>query len=212
MSTELPIPPVELDPLRFRLRAGTRLWRVHPVRYTAVQFNPNTASGQRSGRFHPFADAAGKPVPTLYAANRIEGALAETVFHNVRGGERLFRRRLRDMASTAIATQSELLLADLRGFGLRRLGLLRHQLLETPANQYRATAAWAQALYLCDPAIQGIIWVSRQFDQARALVLFGDRIAAEALEPTAEPIPLADGPGFARIQVIASRAGIAIIE
>ncbi|MDN8986105.1 RES domain-containing protein, partial [Staphylococcus aureus] len=39
-------------------------------------------------RFSPFKDIQGRLVPSLYAADSMAGALAETLFHDLIGGER----------------------------------------------------------------------------------------------------------------------------
>jgi len=208
----LPDPPAELDPKLTRLSAGARLYRVHPANYRASQFNPNREL-QRGGRFHPFTDVQGLPVPTLYAADAIDGALSETVFHHVAGGGgRLLRSRLRGLVLSALLTRDELLLVDLSGHGLRRLGLSRAQLLETDASDYLRTAQWAQALHRCNGAIQGLMWISRQFDRSTAMVFFGDRIDPAALQVELEALPLDRGAGYREVQRIATEARIAIIS
>ena len=58
----------------------------------------------------------------------------------------------------------------------------------------------------------GLVWVSRQHDDAYALVLFGDRVARRELVVAEAPLPLYQGPGYQAVQGAAERAGIAIIE
>ncbi len=96
-SAALPGPPVDFDLKLTGSASGTRLYRVHPAHFQGGEFNPNREATRR-GRFHPFTDAQGQAVPTLYAADAIDGALSETVFHNVPGsGGRILRSRLRDL-------------------------------------------------------------------------------------------------------------------
>ena len=207
----VPPPPAKLDPKLTRLAAGSSLYRVHPARFRANQFNPNRASTQR-GRFHLFTDVQELPVPTLYAADTVDGALSETVFHNVPGGGgRILRSRLQGLELSRLLTRDELLVVELRGHGLRRLGLTRPQLLETDASTYPDTACWAQALHRCNPDIQGLLWISRQFDQTSAVVLFGDRVSPTALRVQQKALALDSGTGFKEVQRIASEARIAII-
>src|SRR5262245_61741020 len=72
--------PRAIEPLLRRRQNGTPLIRCHDVRFGATEFNP----GLGAGRFHPFEDArSGNPVPVLYAAGDLDGALSETVFHDV---------------------------------------------------------------------------------------------------------------------------------
>lgn len=211
-SATLPLPPVDLDPKLTRLASGTRLYRVHPAHFQGGQFNLNRETTRR-GRFHPFTDAQDQVVPTLYAADAIDGALSETVFHNVPGGGgRILRSRLRDLELSCLINRSELLMADLRGHGLRRLGLIRRQLLESDACDYSLTACWAQALHRCNPAIQGLMWISRQFDQATAFVLFGDRMDSALFQVEPDVLALDHGVGYKEVQRIAAEARIAIVE
>ncbi len=55
------------------------LFRVYTSAYGATEFNP--VSGH--GRFHPFVDITGQSVSTLYGAMSVDGALSETVFHDI---------------------------------------------------------------------------------------------------------------------------------
>ena len=56
------------------------------------------------------------------------------------------------------------------------------------------------------------MWVSRQHDTSRALVLFGDRVALAELEVArgAVPLTLGAGAGLDAVCEAANRAGIAI--
>jgi len=44
------------------------------------------------------------------------------------------------------------------------------------------TRQWAQAIHAQHTEIQGLYWTSRQDDSARAMMLFGDRIADGVLQ------------------------------
>jgi hypothetical protein len=167
------------------------------------------------GRFHPFLNPHGKIVPTLYAADHLDGALSETVFHGVpvRGpAKKISRVALRSMVISSLTCERDLILVQLFGFGLRRLGCSRLELIEAPREQYSRTAAWAQALHACDRRIDGLIWVSRQNDGTRSLVLFGDRVPSSMLRVTRPPLPLDTGPGHDEVCRLADEAGILIFE
>jgi hypothetical protein len=168
-----------------------------------------------SGRFHPFEDAQGKLASILYAAEDPDGALAETVFHDVpaRGtAKRIRRSSLKPLVLSALRCSRDFSLAQLFGFGLRRLGITRLELIEASAKQYPKTAAWAQALHACSGDIDGLVWVSRQNDDARSVVLFGDRVPLSALHSIGMSLPLHDGPGYDLVRAAADRAGILIVE
>ena len=206
----VPIPPKYVHPLITTWRAGRGLYRVHPVGYEPNQFNPGQAG--RPGRFHPIRDTYGDLIPTLYAADRIDGALSETVFHNVVASGVLFRAELATRNLTRIELRRDIKIADLSGHGLRRLGLDRMQLLEPGAQSYADTAKWAEAIHRSDASIEGIIWVSRQFDRAKALLAYGDRLKTDDITVIGAPERLDQGKGYRRAQQAASAAGITIIE
>lgn len=215
MPSEIILPeppdPAELDPLITRWPADELLIRVHSREFTATAFNP----GHGRGRFHPFSDTAGHIVPVLYAANSIDGALAETVFRAVplTGSLRaILRRNLSRLVFSRLMPRSALTLIDLRGHGLRRIGLKRSQLLETEADDYARTGRWAKALHAVRPEAQGLIWISRQFDTSAVMVLFGDRVADGALEAREAPTPLDRGTGLTRVRTSAEQAGIVVLE
>lgn len=174
-------------------------------------FNP----GKGLGRFHPFTDPGGDVVPILYAAENLEGALSETVFHSVpfRGTRKSIRRiTLKPLVVSTLICDRDLRLVQLFGFGLRRLGVTRLRLIEARKRQFPRTAAWAQALHACDESIDGLIWVSRQNDGTRSVVLFGDRVSVSSLRCVDGPIPLKEGPGYDAVVRAANQAGILIFE
>ena len=203
-----PPPAATFDPATTTWSAGRRLYRVHDVA-PANAFNP----GHGRGRFHPVRDGRGESIPTLYAADEIDGALSETVFRGVRGsGGRLHRADLESLYLSRLVLEVDLRLVDLTGLALRRLGLTRGQLLEAPERLYRATARWAEALHEADPNAHGLQWVSRQCDTARAGVLFGDRVDPSRLRPEGPAEPLRAGTGFRRVCDAAGRANIVVVQ
>jgi RES domain len=214
LSTRVPPPPDpgSLDPLLLNWEAGRAVVRCHSVRFGATEFNP----GSGCGRFHPFAGLAGKEtVPVLYAADDLDGCLSETIFHDVPvsgPGKRVGRFALEEMVVSTLTCERELTLVQLSGFGLRRLGVSRLELIESGAEDYRETAAWARSLHASSRTIDGLIWVSRQKDDSRALVLFGDRVARSSLRIDRHPLALYVSPGFDEVQRAAGKAGILILD
>ena len=103
-------------------------------------------------------------------------------------------------------------MADLTGYGLRRLGATRAELIDSDPRSYPHTAGWAHSLHAHREHLDGIQWVSRQYDTALALILFGDRVQETELDiaPTAIPMPLALGLGFDNVQDLADQADITI--
>ena len=178
--------------------------------YAPNQFNPGR--GGRLGRFHPIRSAQGNPIPTLYASDQIDGALSETVFHDIVAGGVILRAELATRCLARVELARDITIADLSGHGLRRLGLDRSQLLETGARSYAHTARWAEVIHRSNDVVDGIIWVSRQFDTARALLAFGDRLEKNDFALIGAPERLDRGQGYRRAQEAASAAGITIVE
>ena len=111
---------------------------------------------------------------------------------------------------TRIELVRDIAIADLSGHGLRRLGLDRSQLLETGARTYAHAAQWAEAIHRSDDIVDGIVWVSRQFDTANALLAFGGRLKKDDFAVIGAPERLDQGNGYRRAQKAASAAGITI--
>ncbi len=205
----VPPPPDRVDPLTTTWSAGTLLYRVHPYRYRPDAFNPGTY-GDR-GRFHPIRNASGRLVPTLYAADSIDGALSETVLHGVFAGDVIMRSRLRGQCLTRLELMRDVPVADLSGHGLRRLGLTRGQLLDVGAPHYAETARWAEAIHWSSDSLQGMVWVSRQFDVAMALLAFGDRLRDRDLQ-CGMALPLDGARGYRLVQAAAAAAAITVVD
>src|SRR5712691_12060591 len=147
----LPHPPAPSDlqdlPIR-TWRGGETFARCHDSSYGATEFNPRREISQR---FRPFA-SLGRTVPTLYGANKLIGALSETLFHLVPpDGEarRVRQSRLMEWMLSTLAPRRDLALVDLRDIALPTIGfgLTREALLDSPAISYPATARWAADYY-----------------------------------------------------------------
>jgi hypothetical protein len=211
-SAEVPAPRAagELDPLVTEWEAGRRIVRCHNVRHGPAEFN-RTAS---PGRFRPVR-SRGRIVGTLYGSEDLAGAVSETVFHHlpVGQGERFVRlQALAPMVASTLSPRRALRLASLHGHGLRRLGATRAQLIDSDADRYPALAAWGQALHDCPAEPDGLVWRSRHYDDAYALLLFADRVRRRELGVIAPPLPLAAGPGLELLMGLAERAGITLTE
>jgi hypothetical protein len=183
--------------------------RCHNARHGPAEFN-RTAS---PGRFRPVR-RRGRIVGTLYGSEDLAGAVSETVFHDlpVGTGPRFVRvEALEPVVASTLAARRVLRLASLHGHGLRRLGATRAQLIDSEADRYAALAAWGQALHDCPAAPDGLVWRSRHFDDAYALLLFGDRVRRRELEVVEPPLPLAIGRGLERLMELAERAGITLV-
>jgi hypothetical protein len=187
--------------------------RVFDSRFPENSFNPGRGAAAVKGRFHFFEDANGVVVPVLYASNMKDGAISETIFHDVpvQGTLRsVDESRLASVSIVTLRPERDLNLVQLHGFGLRRLQLQPGDLTSTEASEYRDTIRWAEKLHHTFADIDGLVWMSRQFNSAKALALFGDRVEPAELAMVKAPMPLHIGPGRVLVEEAANRAGIII--
>jgi hypothetical protein len=191
--------------------SGRAIIRVHHSQFGATEFNP----GVGSGRFHPLRLPRSRAVPTLYGSETLDGALSETIFHDVpmrRPNGAVPQATLMPMVACTLTPRRSLTLIQLRGAGLQKLGLSRKQLIETEADSYDLTRAWAVALYRSVADADGLIWTSRQHPGSAALVLFGTRVRRRDLEVIAAPRSLyPPAAGWNDVLASAEAAGITIV-
>lgn len=185
-----------------------QVFRVHDLIYAANSFNP----GFGLGRFHPIVDADGRPIPTLYASNCVDGALAESVFHDRYAGDKLYIAQLKNQRLSKIETAKPIRLIDLTGYGLRRLKTDRSKLLDTGKSEYPNTARWAEALHIAAPDAHGMLWVSRQFDTSFSLLLFDDRLDHDIVRDLDKSEPLDSGAGLQQVRNAASQLDVCLVE
>ena len=211
-SSATPEPGGDLHASFTELAEGTVLHRVHQSQYQAGQFNPGVRG---NARFSPIQDEQGQAIPTLYAGTTLPCALMETVFHDVphtAGFKSFDKAKLAGQVHSTVRVEADLQLVDLSSVALRKLGVTRRQLIDTEKDQYPATREWAMALHRQCPQAQGLSWVSRQDDSARAVVLFGDRIADGALQVDGESHGLTDDASiYDAVLDLADRIGVSII-
>lgn len=164
----VPTPPDPFNAAEQTLKAGTKLYRVHSNVRTVTEFNPGVGSRTRFGFF-------GDPVvPVLYAADTEQAAVAESLLHDIpTAGGALTYSQYANKVMGRIIVARDLRLANLRGLGLRRLKVKANQLTNTSASEYSRTVMWANAAHAAD--FEGLAWTSRQCNDARAVVLFGDQ-------------------------------------
>lgn len=208
-----PPPPATLHVTLTELAAGLVLHRVHLDQYHADQFNPGVRG---NARFSPIQDQHGQPIPTLYGGTTMNCALMETVFHDVphtAGFKSFDKGKLAGQVHSTVEVMQPLQVVDLASVPLRKLGITRKQLIDTEKDQYPATRRWAEALHHQCPDAQGLSWVSRQDDSARAVVLFGDRIQAGELRVRGTSNNLVDnGDTYDALLDLADRLGVVIVS
>ena len=213
MTCRAPAPP--LDPLFERWPAGEVIHVIHDTRYAPQSFNPGVDDKRvlrNPTRFAPIRDRKGRVVPYLYGGSTRDGAIFETVFHNVPIDAEDKFVDLEDFAQRGhgqLVPSRDLRLVDLTTDGLHRLKVPKEELITSPARDYPATARWAEALHHQFKDVDGLVWMSKQRDRDRALMLFGDRVRG-ALTGTRIGGPLARNAELREaILALALRAGIA---
>jgi RES domain len=175
-------------------------------------------------RFSPVTDAAGAPVPVLYAGDSLECALGETVFHDlpddVSAPAAVFRADLFTLRAGVFTLARDLELADLTDAALAGLGVDREEVIATPPADYPVTVSWAQAAWDRTGAA-GLIWNSRRNRDRLAYLLFvdpprtADRLRAvrrrTGLVVIAPPLALYDGAGLGEVQTAATARNVTIV-
>lgn len=206
-----PAPPAMLHVTPWTLSGKQALHRVHSDQYRADEFNPGLKG---NARFSPIQDAKGDHIPTIYAAATFDGAAMESVFHDVShapGFKHYDKRKLEGQLHSEVKVRRDLKLADLSSVALRKLGVPRKQLIDTEKDQYPNTRQWAEAIHSQHADIQGLSWISRQDDSARAVVLFGDRVPKGALQQVGDSRSLLqDEHAYAELLDLADRIGVDI--
>ena len=185
MSCRPPPPNLsKLDPLIEPWPAGQLIHVIHDAAFDPQSFNPGVdAAGKlrNSTRFAPIRSAKGRVVPYLYGGSSRDGAIFETVFHNVPIDAPAKFVDLGDFANRAhgqIVPQRDLRLVNLTTDGLHRLKVPKSELIASAPIDYPDTAKWAEAFHRQCPDVDGLFWMSRQRDRDQALVLFGDRVGS----------------------------------
>jgi RES domain len=116
-------------------------------------------------------------VPILYAADTEEAAVAESLLHDipVEGGNLLWDNYSRKALALLDVTR-DLRLVVLHGMKLRQLGAGPEDVTSSPASTSSSTARWAEAAH--GTGVDGMVWMSRLCNNAKAHVFFGDRCAS----------------------------------
>lgn len=213
-GTTVPEPRRDLGTLIHTMTwpAGQVIHRIHLSLYGGDAFNPGARG---NARFSPIRDAAGSSIPTLYGGTSFDCAVMETVFHDVPiapGLKTFDQAKLVDQVYSTVTPRRDLMLADLSSTALRSLGLRRVDLIDTEKDQYPGTRKWAEAIHEQCPAVEGLCWVSRQDDRARATVLFGDRIPAGDLSLSGSTRSILDESNLlSDLLMLADRIGVNVI-
>lgn len=206
------LPPHDLHVSRTTWPQDCIFHRIHLERYGADAFNPGILG---NARFSPIRDGAGVPIPTLYGGASFACAAMETVFHDVpftAGFKTYDKAKLAGQVHSRLRPLRDLVLADLGSRALRKLGVARNRLIDTDKDRYPVTRRWAAAIHAGCPDVQGLCWTSRQDDSARAMVLFGDRIAPGMLRREGATRSLTANPAaYGELLALAQQIGVDIV-
>ncbi|PZQ88712.1 MAG: RES domain-containing protein [Leifsonia xyli] len=212
--TDVPAPPPRLASLVKTMTwpQGQVIHRIHLDSFDANEFNPGLKG---NARFSPIRDASGALIPTIYGGETFDCVAMESVFHDVPfaiGLKTFAKSKLAGQIYSTLTPRRDLVLADLSNTALRGLGIRRTELIDTEKDQYPGTRAWAEAIHAACPNVEGLCWVSRQDDRARAAVLFGDRVATSDLghAPGASAAVL-DPPVYGALLALAGQIQVNIV-
>lgn len=176
MPLLVPDPPDPIEPLIETWTAGTPMSRVHSYRSSTGQFRPTqfNPGPLPSTRFAFFGSPA---VPVLYAGATEEAAVAETLFHDMPiNGGRLTAGAYQHRFLSEITPLRDLQLARLHSGGLRAVTVMARRLVDTEATHYPRTVRWAEAIHR-QTKVDGLVWMSRNWNGRKSIVLFGDRVS-----------------------------------
>lgn len=212
-----PAPPPAAGTPALRTLAPGTWWRVHPHSPQTGRFAPQAFndSGLGHARFSPLKNGK-RVVPTLYAAQTLEGALMETALHDVPyPSEGHIHDLQRDLQSDLFVSKIELLaplqLLDLTKLGLQRMGLRVSQMFETDADDYARTQTWAHWLHSALPQAQGLYWMCARQPECAGLMLFGDRVPKAAVAAATEPsLHLSHAEVLAALLALLTRLGCGV--
>ncbi len=165
-----PVPPKPFNPQTATLEVGTPLYRV----FTAAEGRSATTLNPGFGANTRFAFFGAPVIPVLYAAATEEAAVAETLLHDVpvSGGILPYDKYARTVMAR-LQVVRPIRLGVLHGLGLRQLKVTAADLTASGAENYPETVRWAQAAH--DAEFEGLVWMSRLCNDAKAYVFFGDR-------------------------------------
>lgn len=160
------------------------VWRIYPQAYGPSGYN---ATNLGDARFSPLVRHNGAVVPCLYAGTDLAVALMEVVLREVpmgcAGEQFMLPNRHRESRRAAqLSLTVPMQLADLSNLTLRAWGLARTDVIDCDADHYVQTRRLGLWIYENAPTAQGIIWTSRQLDQGKCVVLFGDRVNSATIQ------------------------------
>jgi RES domain len=146
------------------------------------------AQGWGNTRFAPLMLTDGSPVHTWYGASTFECALMESVFHDIplNPPGHLDTARLKDYHMAKVQIVAPLPCVSFHTPFLPALNVTRTELIDSQPDVYSETQKWSQAAFDQRPDARAIAYGSRRDDSGRCVMLFGQRLPADALVVVAD--------------------------
>lgn len=91
---------------------------------------------------------------------------------------------------------------------LIKWGLEQTQLIDTPKSSYPQTRSWSGPIHQSARAPEGMVWVSKRYDQEKPMMLFVTRVEDEALKSITAVGVTTDKDCVAVVNELGLRAGI----
>ncbi len=199
-------PPARFDgtPQRYRLPAGTRLWRVHHKKTEPTAFTERLADENFGGG--RFDATARDPFAYYYAGLAAGTALAEVLLRDLvpdsRGVRNIRRPAVRNRRSSVVSTSADLSLVSLLTGPALAAVAQDTWLIHADAGDYPATRRWASWIRTLAPDADGLIWPSKREGNAETVMLFGDRCGTVLEIGTSSVIDLDDDIGAVWINAL----------
>lgn len=163
---------------------------MHSTSLAASRFNPVLADSHWGGGRFDATEA--DPYAYLYAGIDDECAVCEALLRDVpleSGSRFLPRAAFSGRSLSRLVVSSDVTLVSLRdGEDLARMGQGDTWLVSCPSSEYGFTRRWAHAIRSWSPTAEGIVWRSRRDPSRDAYVFFADRVSAELLDDTSDPL------------------------
>lgn len=174
-------PPHPFDPNVETIPTGTILYRVHEPVFPSGVVNDGTQTNPGHGKPTRFAFFGDPIVPVLYAADRAEGAVHESILHDAEPGSYIPQAQWTSKVLSVLRSTSDLTVATFHSDGLRRFGLYPADLTDTDPRAYHETVRWAEAAW--EVGLHGVAYMCRHYNTSKAFCLFGDRLPPACLHP-----------------------------
>ncbi|MHA6316227.1 RES family NAD+ phosphorylase [Altererythrobacter sp. CAU 1778] len=200
------------------LGSGLQIHRIHNGKFGPTEFNPGAAidikNGKIGSRFAPFR-SGGRYIPTLYGGASLGCAAFETIFHDIAPDARFKTVSMSQISAlhySVIELVRDIQVTKLFSADLKKLSLARGELIDCPASSYSTTRPWAQAIYEAPGSSAGMMWMSRQFDEDRAYMFFGDHQVAPLFDTVTSVSIINDAAALEAVRELGERAGITIVH